>query len=164
LINHAAVKLQLDTYHMNMEEDNLPSAIRQAGTRIGHFHCANGNRKLPGQGHVDWKGVKAALDDVDFQGTLVIETFPNPNTETAQSPGQEVSEMCWDEIAAATKVGTVNWYMWGGSDLINKYVSDWVGSQVKDKYGITLNRVGINDTVDAVNKVLGEQQAGNNDK
>src|SRR5689334_21579590 len=84
--------------------------------------------------------------------------------QTARSQGQDVSKMSWDEIVAAAKGGTVNWYMWGGSDLINKYVSDWVGSQVKDKYGITLNRVGINDTVDAVNKVLGEQQAGNNDK
>ncbi len=86
------------------------------------------------------------------------------SAQTVRSQGQDITKMSWDEIVAAAKGGTVNWYMWGGSDLINKYVSDWVGSQVKDKYGITLNRVGINDTVDAVNKVLGEQQAGNNDK
>src|SRR5947209_7295311 len=81
-----------------------------------------------------------------------------------RSQGQDISQMSWDQIVAAAKGGTVNWYMWGGSDLINKYVSDWVGGQLKTTYGITLNRVGINDTVDAVNKVLGEQQAGNNDK
>jgi D-psicose/D-tagatose/L-ribulose 3-epimerase len=85
MIGHPAVKLQLDTYHMNMEEDDIPGAIRQAGARIGHFHCADSNRKLPGRGHIDWQGVKAALDEVGFQGTLVIETFPNPKAETGRS-------------------------------------------------------------------------------
>ncbi len=85
MIGHPAVKLQLDTYHMNMEEDDIPRAIREAGSKIGHFHCADSNRKLPGRGHVDWKGVKAALDDVGFQGTLVIETFPNPGSETGRA-------------------------------------------------------------------------------
>ncbi len=86
------------------------------------------------------------------------------NANTTRSQGQDISKMSWDQIVAAAKGGTVNWYMWGGSELINKYVSEWVGSQIKEKYGITLNRVGVTDTVDAVNKVLGEQQAGNNDK
>ncbi len=85
MIGHSAVKLQLDTYHMNMEEDDIPGAIRQAGARIGHFHCADSNRKLPGRGHIDWHSVKSALDEVGFQGPLVIETFPNPKAETGRS-------------------------------------------------------------------------------
>jgi D-psicose/D-tagatose/L-ribulose 3-epimerase len=85
LVDHSAVKLQLDTYHMNMEEDDLPAAIRQAGDNIGHFHCADSNRKLPGRGHVDWEAIKSALDDVGYPGTLVIETFPNPAAETGRT-------------------------------------------------------------------------------
>jgi D-psicose/D-tagatose/L-ribulose 3-epimerase len=85
MIDHSAVKLQLDTYHMNMEEDDIPAAIRHAGARIGHFHCADSNRKLPGRGHINWNAVKGALDEIGFQGTLVIETFPNPNAETGRS-------------------------------------------------------------------------------
>jgi D-psicose/D-tagatose/L-ribulose 3-epimerase len=85
MIDHPSVKLQLDTYHMNMEEDSIPIAIRQAGQRIGHFHCADSNRKMPGRGHIDWSGVRAALDEVDYQGTLVIETFPNPAAETGRT-------------------------------------------------------------------------------
>jgi D-psicose/D-tagatose/L-ribulose 3-epimerase len=84
-IDHPAVKLQLDTYHMNMEEDNLADAIRQAGVRLGHFHCAASNRKLPGQGHIDWPSIKSALDDVGYQGGMVIETFPNPAVETGRT-------------------------------------------------------------------------------
>jgi D-psicose/D-tagatose/L-ribulose 3-epimerase len=85
MIGHPAVKLQLDTYHMNMEEDNLPAAIRQAGSHIGHFHCADSNRKLPGRGHVEWAAVKSALDEVGYQGALVMETFPNPAAETGRT-------------------------------------------------------------------------------
>jgi putative spermidine/putrescine transport system substrate-binding protein len=66
----------------------------------------------------------------------------------------------WDEILAAAKGTTVNWAMWGGSDKTNGYADQWVANQLKTKYGITLNRVPLNDTVEAVNKVVGEVQAG----
>jgi len=85
MVGHPAAKLQLDTYHMNMEEDDLPAAIRQAGSHIGHFHCADSNRKLPGQGHINWADIKAALDDVRYHGGLVLETFPNPAAETGRT-------------------------------------------------------------------------------
>lgn len=85
LIDSPAVKLQLDTYHMNMEEDNLAEAIRLAGSSLGHFHCAASNRKLPGQGHIVWPEIKQALDSINYQGQMVIETFPNPAAETGQT-------------------------------------------------------------------------------
>jgi putative spermidine/putrescine transport system substrate-binding protein len=75
----------------------------------------------------------------------------------------DLAGMSWDELVAAADGGTVNWFMWGGSDIINAYVSDWVGSEMMDQYNITLNRVGITDTVDAVNQVLGEAEAGQDD-
>lgn len=84
-IDHPAVQLQLDTYHMNMEEDSLKQAILDAGDMIGHFHCAASNRKLPGQGHIDWGAIMAALDAANYQGGLVIETFPNPTVETGRT-------------------------------------------------------------------------------
>ncbi len=84
-VNHPAVKLQLDTYHMNMEEDNIATAIRLAKGQIGHFHCAASNRKLPGQGHIEWTAVKSALDDVGYNGWIVVETFPNPTVETGRT-------------------------------------------------------------------------------
>lgn len=84
-IDHPSVQLQLDTYHMNMEEDNLADAIRLAGSAVGHFHCAASNRKLPGQGHIDWGAIKSALDEINYQGALVIETFPDPTAETGRT-------------------------------------------------------------------------------
>ena len=84
-VDHPGVKLQLDTYHMNMEEDSVPDAIRKAGSAIGHFHCAASNRKLPGRGHLDWQAIAPALDDTGYEGGLVIETFPNPDAETGRA-------------------------------------------------------------------------------
>ncbi|MBK8023887.1 MAG: sugar phosphate isomerase/epimerase [Chloroflexi bacterium] len=85
IVDHPSVKLQLDTYHMNMEEDDLGLAIRTAGSRLGHFHCADSNRKPPGGGHVQWAAIRQALDAVGYTGPLVIECFPNPEAETGRT-------------------------------------------------------------------------------
>jgi putative spermidine/putrescine transport system substrate-binding protein len=66
----------------------------------------------------------------------------------------------WDSVIAASEGQTVNWYIWGGSESINGYVDDFYGKALKERYGITLNRVPVADTVDAVNQVLSEKQAG----
>lgn len=84
-VDHPAVKLQLDTYHLNMEEDSITDAITLAGDKLGHFHCVASNRKLPGVGHLDWSAIRAALDGINYDGGLVIEAFPLPNTETGRT-------------------------------------------------------------------------------
>ena len=61
------------------------------------------------------------------------------------------------ELARGT---TVNWAMWGGSDQVNGYADGWVAEQLQTQYEVTLNRVPLNDTAEAVNKVVGEVQAG----
>lgn len=68
----------------------------------------------------------------------------------------------WDQVLAEAKGQTVNWYMWGGDETINKFVTGFINDEAQ-KAGVTVNQVPINDTVDAVNKVLGEKSAGKND-
>lgn len=67
----------------------------------------------------------------------------------------------WKKIRAEAKGQTVNWYMWGGGQKINEYVNNYLAVKAK-KLGVTLNQVKLNGTAEAVNKVLGEKQAGNN--
>ena len=69
----------------------------------------------------------------------------------------------WDTIVAQARGGEVNFFLWGGSDDINRYVTEYVGGILADDYDITLNRVGLNDTAEAVNIVLGEAEAGIDD-
>ncbi len=66
----------------------------------------------------------------------------------------------WDSVVAAARGQTVNWYIWGGSESINRFVDDFYGVPLREQYGITLNRVPLADTVDAVNQVLSEKEAG----
>ncbi len=74
--------------------------------------------------------------------------------------GEALKAMTWDQIVEEARGGTVNWFMWGGADTINRYVSDHVGGVLKRDYDITLNRVGIADAADVVNMVLTEKEAG----
>ena len=70
------VKIMLDTYHMNMEEDDFVEAVLTAGKRLGHFHVGENNRKLPGQGHmIPWESIGRALKTVGYDGPVVMEPF-----------------------------------------------------------------------------------------
>lgn len=70
-----SVKILLDTFHMNIEEDNLGDAIRTAGDLLGHVHVGEGNRKLPGQGHLPWDEIGTALNEIGFNKGVVMEPF-----------------------------------------------------------------------------------------
>ena len=66
----------------------------------------------------------------------------------------------WAATVDMARGGQVNWFLWGGADNINAYVSDYIGGILLRDYDITLNRIGLTDTVEAVNIVLGEKEAG----
>ena len=67
--------LLIDTFHSNIEEDDLPEAMRRAGKKLGHMHLDENNRKLPGLGSLPWKEMGEVLRELDFQGYLCIEPF-----------------------------------------------------------------------------------------
>jgi len=70
-----ALKLHLDTFHMNIEEKNQAKAIRKAGKALGHFHACGSDRGTPGNDHIDWKSIAAALKAIRYHGDVVIESF-----------------------------------------------------------------------------------------
>jgi len=62
-------------------------------------------------------------------------------------------------VLAQAKGQTVNFYAYGGDTVLNSFLSGYVTDALAMQ-GVTLKQVKITDTVDAVNKVLGEKQAG----
>jgi len=78
--------------------------------------------------------------------------------------GKSLIGKSWDDVTAMARGGEVNWFLWGGSDNINQYVSEYIGGILKEEYDVKLNRVGLSDTVEAVNIVLGEKESGVLDK
>ncbi|MDA5640249.1 MULTISPECIES: D-psicose 3-epimerase [Agrobacterium] len=69
------VKVMLDTFHMNIEEDSFGEAIRTAGPLLGHFHTGESNRRVPGKGRMPWHEIGLALRDINYTGAVVMEPF-----------------------------------------------------------------------------------------
>jgi len=74
-VDNKNVKILLDTFHMNIEEDNISDAIRLAGDKLGHLHVGEGNRKLPGEGSLPWGEMGQALRDIGYDRGVVMEPF-----------------------------------------------------------------------------------------
>jgi len=74
-VGSPALKLHLDTFHMNIEEKNQAKAIRKAGKLLSHFHACGSDRGTPGGDHIDWKSIAAALKAIKYKGDVVIESF-----------------------------------------------------------------------------------------
>lgn len=70
-----AVKIMLDTFHMNIEEDSMTEAILFAGDRLGHFHVGENNRRLPGKGNLPWYQIGSALRAIGYDKNVVMEPF-----------------------------------------------------------------------------------------
>lgn len=68
----------------------------------------------------------------------------------------------WGSVTAAAEGQTVRWWLYGGDDRINGYIDDEVVPAAAE-LGVTLERVPVTDTVDAVQRVLAEQEAGTTD-
>ena len=75
LVGHASVGLVLDTFHMNMEDDDIADAIRAAAGHIAHFQANENHRGYLGTGHIDWTATLRSLDDVGYAGTISLEPF-----------------------------------------------------------------------------------------
>lgn len=70
------INILLDTYHMNIEEDNMYEAIRMAGKLLGHVHVGENNRKLPGMNNsINWPEIGKALRDINYDKAIVMEPF-----------------------------------------------------------------------------------------
>ena len=74
-VGSPALKLHLDTFHMNIEEKCQGDAIRKAGRHLAHFHACGSDRGTPGNDHICWGGIANALKAVKYNGDVVIESF-----------------------------------------------------------------------------------------
>ena len=75
-IDSPNIGVLLDTYHMNIEENNIGDAIRLVGAdKLKNFHTGENNRTAPGRGHLDWDEIFSALAEIGYKGRIVSEPF-----------------------------------------------------------------------------------------
>lgn len=85
LIDRDNVGLVLDTFHMNIEEKDMPTAIRAAGPLILNFQASENDRGTCGSGHLPWRAILTTLAEVDYRGPVVVESFRPDIAEIARA-------------------------------------------------------------------------------
>ena len=78
------VHVMLDTFHMNIEEDDMAAAIRLAGKRLGHFHTGECNRRVPGKGRMPWREIGQALREIGYDDNVCMEPFVKMGGQVGQ--------------------------------------------------------------------------------
>jgi len=75
-VGSPAVRIHLDTFHMNIEEKDPAEAIRKARQLLANMHVSDSNREAVGRGHTDFEAIVRALREIDYQGALALEPVP----------------------------------------------------------------------------------------
>ncbi|WP_328471449.1 sugar phosphate isomerase/epimerase [Actinoplanes sp. NBC_00393] len=69
------VLIHLDTYHMNIEEDDFVRPVHEVGDRLGYVHIGENHRGYLGSGHLDFTSFFHALRDIRYTGPITFESF-----------------------------------------------------------------------------------------
>jgi D-psicose/D-tagatose/L-ribulose 3-epimerase len=75
MVGEPNVGIHLDTYHMNIEENDFYTPTKLAAPRLCHVHVSESHRGVPGTGTVDWEGVYRGLVESGYAGTVGLESF-----------------------------------------------------------------------------------------
>ena len=96
MIDEDNVGIHLDTYHMNIEEQDFETPVELVGDRLVHFHLSESHRGVPGRGVVDWAAVMRALNAIDYHGLVGLEAFQD------MSPAMRAATRSWRDLAPSS--------------------------------------------------------------
>jgi D-psicose/D-tagatose/L-ribulose 3-epimerase len=88
------VSIHLDTYHMNIEEDDMATPVLEVGDRLGYVHIGENHRGYLGSGHIDFDAFFGALVAVDYRGPVTFESF----SSAVVSPGLSNDLAIWRNL------------------------------------------------------------------
>lgn len=97
-VGSEAVKIHLDTFHMNIEEPDPAEAIREAGSLLVNMHVSDSQRGPVGHGHTDFAAIMKALKEIGYQGLLTMEPVP-PEPNALLAVRMERYKHLWDTYA-----------------------------------------------------------------
>ncbi len=78
------VGVLLDTFHMNIEEKSPAHAIQRAGKKLFHYHISAHDRGVPQQGRYDFNADAHALQEIGYDGWVVVEMFVQSGYSTSR--------------------------------------------------------------------------------
>lgn len=77
------VKLLADTFHMNIEENEIEQALQDNIKNIGYIHLCENHRGVPGTGHILWNNIFETLKANNYNEWITIESFVSSQGEVA---------------------------------------------------------------------------------
>jgi D-psicose/D-tagatose/L-ribulose 3-epimerase len=93
------VLIHLDTYHMNIEENDLVAPVLEVGDRLGYVHIGENHRGYLGSGHIDFPAFFGALADIDYRGPVTFESFSSAVVASGLSNDLAIWRNLWDDAA-----------------------------------------------------------------
>jgi D-psicose/D-tagatose/L-ribulose 3-epimerase len=82
-VDHPRVRMMYDTFHAHIEEKDPRAALRDCADVLVHVHVSENDRSTPGAGQVEWDETFAGLDEIGYDGWVVIEAFGDALPELA---------------------------------------------------------------------------------
>jgi sugar phosphate isomerase/epimerase len=77
------IKLLIDSFHTNLEEDPLYiwEYMKEKTSYVAHIHLADDNRRAPGTGHFDFRTFLNIFKQAGYDGYASIEAIMKPSFE-----------------------------------------------------------------------------------
>jgi sugar phosphate isomerase/epimerase len=92
-----------DAYHMNIEEEDLPAALRAARQRLMLVHACDSGRQQVGTGHLDWPALLAALREIGYDGYLTAEGTWRGDPESAMRNAADHLRRSWAGVMGGAR-------------------------------------------------------------
>ncbi|NRD09262.1 sugar phosphate isomerase/epimerase family protein [Rathayibacter agropyri] len=97
------VLIHLDTYHMNIEEDDFFRPVLLVGDRLGYVHIGENHRGYLGSGHLDFTSFFHALAAVDYRGPITFESFSSAVVSPTLSNDLAIWRNLWNDGPALAR-------------------------------------------------------------
>jgi D-psicose/D-tagatose/L-ribulose 3-epimerase len=82
-IGERCMGVHFDTFHANIEEKDVPEAVRKTGKFLKHFHASENDRGMIGSGHIPYRKIFKVLKEIGYDNWVVMESFGSSFKELA---------------------------------------------------------------------------------
>jgi D-psicose/D-tagatose/L-ribulose 3-epimerase len=107
------VLIHLDTYHMNIEEDDFVQPVQEVGERLGYVHIGENHRGYLGSGHLDFTSFFHALAGIGYTGPITFESF----SSAVVAPGLSNNLAIWRNL-------------WSDGEDLARHARTYIASQL----------------------------------
>lgn len=92
-VNYPNVGLLYDTFHSNIEDADMIETIQKFGKNIVHVHFADSNRRVPGEGHINYPEIVSMLKHVGYSGFVSLEVLNIPNAQHVREHAISINKL-----------------------------------------------------------------------